>query len=493
MVEIPSRSALQQYHTESEQLVAYMTDRLSAEAGQSVLEPSAGTGLLVKATLEKYPGVVVEACEVDAGLARGMTLKFDSRVRVREVDYIDLPGDREYDRIIANPPYGGWLTPERRERLQVAYPGLYVKETYGLFMYHALQSLKPGGRAVFIVPETFLYLHRHDHLRRALFTRTRIIDLVVFPSRFFPGIGMAYANLCIITFEREDVAESCRRNVFSARYGLVRPDDLNRSSSGTVISICQSQVVDGLGSALLLSDSSAVVNLINESEQRLGGAADCVTGFYSGNDLEFLRCADSAARNSNRYEPLCRAQAAVSVPQYDEMTNGIANSRRFVPIRKGGPDRYVARTQWYMDWSVEAVAGYRKSKKARLQNTRFYFKRGIAVPMVSSTGIRASIMDEELFDQAIVGVFPHDSKDFLYLLGLLNSPTASTIIKTINPTANNSANYIKKIPLIEPLPAVRARVETIVSEIVSHVSSGAPFPDHLMLAVDELISATYGF
>ena len=38
-----------------------------------------------------------------------------------------------YDRIIANPLYGGWIDYDRRKQLKRLYPVLYVKETYSLF------------------------------------------------------------------------------------------------------------------------------------------------------------------------------------------------------------------------------------------------------------------------------------------------------------------------------------------------------------------------
>ena len=68
----------------------------------------------------------------------------------------------------------------------------------------------------------------------------------------------------------------------------------------------------------------------------------------------------------------------------------------------------------------------------------------------------------------IVGVFPKERACKLSL-GLLNSDIAKEIIHTINPTANNSANYIKKIPVIIPdddeLLNINKKVEQIIKDV----------------------------
>ena len=115
---------------------------------------------------------------------------------------------------------------------------------------------------------------------------------------------------------------------------------------------------------------------------------------------------------------------------------------------KGGRRRYFKPDEWYVDWSAQAVQTYRSNHKARFQNPDYYFRHGIGVPMVSSSSISAAILKDRVFDQSVVGIFPQEEKWLYYLLAFFNTETCNTLIRTINPTANNSANYIKKIPLL---------------------------------------------
>ena len=146
-----------------------------------------------------------------------------------------------------------------------------------------------------------------------------------------------------------------------------------------------------------------------------------------------------------------------------------------------------------MDWSVESVRGYKTSKRARFQNSKYYFKYGIGVPMVSATQITAALIENKLFDQSIVGIFPKDRKWVYYLLAFFNSPTCNKLIRTINPSANNPSNYIKKIPFIFPSDNDLKEINRLVQNIVCFLKEGKKYPQNYELALNELIKKTYSF
>ena len=59
---------------------------------------------------------------------------------------------------------------------------------------------------------------------------------------------------------------------------------------------------------------------------------------------------------------------------------------------KGGSHRFIQKTSWVLDWSNSALSFYRNDAKARFQNSDFYFREGIGVPMVTSTRINAFLL-----------------------------------------------------------------------------------------------------
>ena len=144
-----------------------------------------------------------------------------------------------------------------------------------------------------------------------------------------------------------------------------------------------------------------------------------------------------------------------------------------------------------MDWSTKAIQEYKLSKKCRFQNSDYYFKNGIGIPMIRSSKLTGSLIEGRLFDQSIVGVFPKDDKWILYLLGFFNSAVCTELINAINPSTNNSANYIKKIPFIVPSDEAKSHVEELVGEIVSRLKGGDEQIERQKTELDELFANLY--
>ena len=58
-----------------------------------------------------------------------------------------------------------------------------------------------------------------------------------------------------------------------------------------------------------------------------------------------------------------------------------------------------------------------------------------------------------------------------YLLAFFNSPTCNKLIRTINPSANNPANYIKKIPFIAPTQGQKKIIDSTVQSILESIAT----------------------
>jgi hypothetical protein len=390
-------------------------------------------------------------------------------VAIYRQDYLALDAGtgakKKYDRIIANPPYGAWQTPERRSELKRAYPDLYVKESATLFLAKAIASLSPGGRAVFILPETFLFSHSHRPLRKRILDTCVIESIDVFPSSLFPGVNFGYARLSILSLRRAQPANDHRCVIRQAitMHELV-------GNGGTLTEYEQTLIAQSPELSFPVNGSQPSGYAEIAHSLTLGDIADCVTGFYSGDDARFLRRASTNTKYAARY-PVVQAEAisATSTPKL----SGIPEARHFVPIVKGGGYAYLKPTLWYMDWSEAAVLHYRSDRKARFQNSSFYFRQGIGFPMVSSGGARATaILPNQLFDQSVVGIFPKDVALFGYLLAYLNSSVSWNLLRQINPSTNNSAKYMRRLPIALPSTAELEWFSVVVRGYVSHLAEG---------------------
>jgi hypothetical protein len=245
--------------------------------------------------------------------------------------------------------------------------------------------------------------------------------------------------------------------------------------------------------AFFIADNSDILKVINETKLTIGDIADCVTGFYSGDDKRFLQVISPNLKNGKNYNVINPETINSNYNANSEILNGIESEQYFIPIVKGGNTKYLKPESWFMNWSKEAVSHYRTDKKARFQNPKYYFKFGIGVPMISSSNITASLIENKLFDQSIVGIFPRDEDLTCYLLAFFNSPTCNKLIRTINPSANNPANYIKKIPFILPDETILAQITIKIKHIVDTIKSTSYFNEAEELEIQNMIKVIYGF
>ena len=105
---------------------------LYVRPGCRVLEPSAGTGNMVRHLLAK--GATVDAVEIDPDRVRALEAIEDARLTVHPGNFLTMPARPEYDFVVMNPPFYGthWME----------------------HVTHAFQFLKPGGKLVAVLPVT---------------------------------------------------------------------------------------------------------------------------------------------------------------------------------------------------------------------------------------------------------------------------------------------------------------------------------------------------
>lgn len=100
--------------------------------GHRVLEPSAGTGNMVRHILAQ--GAQVDAIEIDPERVRALWSIHNPRLKVQPGNFLTMPATPEYDFVLMNPPFYGthWME----------------------HVIHAFDFLKPGGKLVAVLPVT---------------------------------------------------------------------------------------------------------------------------------------------------------------------------------------------------------------------------------------------------------------------------------------------------------------------------------------------------
>jgi len=112
--------------------------------------------------------------------------------------------------------------------------------------------------------------------------------------------------------------------------------------------------------------------------------------------------------------------------------------------------------------------------------------------MVASARLTAAPLNKRLFDQGIVGIFSKDEKYLLYLLGFLNTGLATTLLRKINPTANNSANYLKRLPIVLPEEPLLEECNTCVRKAIEEVRNLRHVAKHTLQELEVIYRRIWG-
>ena len=108
-----------------------------------------------------------------------------------------------FDCILAAPPWGGRSKHPSADRFP--FPS---RNTESLFLQHVMANLRPGGRAVVVLPENALYRTGDRRLRKALLSEYSVDAVVSLPDGVFaPWTGVAAS---LVVFRRADPRPAVR-------------------------------------------------------------------------------------------------------------------------------------------------------------------------------------------------------------------------------------------------------------------------------------------
>lgn len=464
--------SLQAYYTNSNSITDYMVSKLNLSDDDTVFEPSAGEGVFIDKILLREPRLSIHAYDIDdysyevmkqkyTGLDNVIIHKTDTLLD-KNLDFL-VDTKKGFSKIIGNPPYGAKLETSIRDQVNKKYSTIYSKDTYVLFFYRCLSLLKEEGKLVFIIPDTFLYLNMHKNFRKYLFNNFVVEEICLFPSKLFPGVGFAYSKLSIITVRNSK--KEIFKNEITIFSDITDKEEFMLMANGQAKPVYykQSSILENPNFNLRLNKEFRLIS--RSSNIFLGDLADCVTGIYTGNNKAFLKVLNSKIRNSKGYSTIAENEIYSKIPSLEGIDD---NLRTYIPIVKGSIRvQYMnPKDEWFINWSKDAIYHYLNDRKARFQNASFYFRQGIAIPMLKSTKINAALMQDRVFDQSIVGVFPREPKYLYFILAMLNSDIVNEIIHDINPTVNNSANYLKRIPIPDCDQATHEKINLLVEGII---------------------------
>jgi adenine-specific DNA-methyltransferase len=185
------RRSFGQYFTPS-RIAAWMADWVIQPSTRSLLDPAAGTGVLLQAALrqqQRHAEIALTALDADPAILQVLAHNLrdaQARLTIRQQDFLLDDDPAAYDAIICNPPY---LRHRRLHDRQALLAGLErqlgiklsaFSNSYVLFMLKIATRLAAQGRATIITPVEYLNANFGVPIRSFLLRRNLVDGLLLF-------------------------------------------------------------------------------------------------------------------------------------------------------------------------------------------------------------------------------------------------------------------------------------------------------------------------
>ena len=351
---------------------------------------------------------------------------------------------KQYDAVIANPPYMGtkYLNPNLKNYLKKNYLG-YEKDLFSAFMMRDLYFTKPNGQLGFMSPMVWMFITSYEKLRSHFIDNATITSLIQLEYSGFDG---ATVPICTFTLAKSHIKD------FTASY--IRLSDFKGSDNQAPKTLEAIQnprcgwffnskpddfkKIPGSPIAYWVSDKVRDVFDISPS---LSSIAETRKGMVTGNNENYVR---------SWYEIKISNFGAAGYTRESAKSSGL----KWFPYNKGGGFRKwygnkIDVVNWQNDGALLQSAKHPTENRvwATNFNLDYIFKPNVNWGAVTSSDFSARYScGSELFDAGGSAAFT-DNYPLMLLIAYLNSYVASYCLKTINPTLNFQAGNISNLPI----------------------------------------------
>jgi hypothetical protein len=344
----------------------------------------------------------------------------------------------KFDAVVANPPYmgGKGMNPALKDYARTTYPDS-KSDLFAMFMERGFEWSKPSGYNSMVTMQSWMFLSSFESMREKLLLERTIQTMAHLGSRAFSEISGEIVQTTAFVFNRRYLAgfkpvffrlvegqEAKKQNELKA--GLNRFD-----------SVIQSEFSEIPGSPLAYWISANLRNAF-VGRSPLADVMESRVGMATGDNVRFVRGWFEVAvpRIGFGYS---REQAKLS-------------DRKWFPYANGGEaNKWYSNHYDVVDWEDDGntlQTDLHESGRIRAHNFNLdkIFIGGATWSLINSNFFAVRCLPTGfLFSSGAPSLFCSE-EDLYPIIGYLNSPFASFLLKAINPTLNNNSGDIDKLP-----------------------------------------------
>lgn len=360
---------------------------------------------------------------------------------LRYADYLSP----KYHVVIANPPYMGGKGMNGRlgDWAKQNYPNS-KSDLFAMFIERSLDLAMNRGSVAMITMQSWMYITSFEKLRRKIYTSSHIRTMAHLGERAFDTIGGAVVSTTAFVLGKE-VLPSYRGVYLRLVDGSseLEKSELalqairsNQHSSRFKASTNDFSRIAGL--PIQYSLSERMFSLFSW-DHKISDLARTASGLQTNDNGRFIRF---------WYEP---SQSKVSF-ESNNREESIKSGCRWFPHVKGGTFRkWYGNLDYVVNWENDGSDIFRLatdlygSPTRTVKNLDLYFSDGVTWTDICSGefGVR-EIPKGFIFDTSAPSAFSQHKE---FLIGLLNSKPASTIVKLLCPSLHFLTADIAKVPI----------------------------------------------
>ena len=341
---------------------------------------------------------------------------------------------QKYDVVVTNPPYMGAsnMNPRLNDFIKNHYPD-YKSDFFSAFIVRGSEMTKPEGYCGYFTPYVWMFIQSYEKLREYLYTNATIETLIQFEYSAFEE---ATVPVCTFAFKNSHVSKNgCYLRLVDFRGGMeVQRQKTLEAIANHDCGFYYEQNTDNFSKI----PGSPVAYWVSVAFLKS----------FEGKTIEDYSFAGIGMRTDNMIIG-CKSK-----------NEQIVSHCRWVPYNKGGEfRRWYGNNEYVVNWLNDGEEIKENTRRTypelgdnlgwKISNEQYYYKKGITWSGITSSKCSFRVYEEGfIFDSGANGLFTYDEDMRYYIAACLNNTIALYTLGVINPTLNNGAGTIRKIPVI---------------------------------------------
>ncbi len=332
---------------------------------------------------------------------------------------------KKFSVVCTNPPYMNKFESNLKQYIVENYKQ-YSGDLFSVFMRRNFDYCINGGYSAFMTPFVWMFIKTYEQLREYILEKKSIISLVQMEYSAFEE-----ATVPICTFVLKNSQEDL------VGYFI----KLSQFKGG--MDIQKKKVLEAL--------SDHKCNYFFESrKERYQNIPGSPIAYWVGKN--FTLNYDKAKFLSNFAEAMISgnktANNDVYLRLFWEVESRKVGSKYYLYAKGGKYRKWYGNIEYVIDWSDEAKDAYRNNSSACIVKEQYWFRKGLTYTDLTSKSFSCRLLDNtHLFDMSGPGILINPNM-LNYLMGLLNSATASEYLSILSSTFHYKLNELNRVPVL---------------------------------------------